>query len=450
MDCVIAGDSVRPFCAAIGCLSRMQNKEIYLDFDPIDGLTMRALNDAKSVFASFHYDPTFFQQCTAPPAALSKKNHSKKTYSSSTPSTSFLNRKRNRKERKGHQGRRFKHTNDVGEDNDDSLDEEEEDERLSIRVPVKALSAVVKKRSHPIVALRIQSTRTQHDDNGDSRSHSGQHSSVIASYNALSFEFQFQPITPPNGNSAPAIIRVVHQIGVADAKAVAAVAPTDGASELVVSPNVLLRMLEPLRRTTELALIVSDEHKLISACTFHHDDVMQHQRNRGEENENNENHVNNLFFASKPASLKTETSIACDDLIDYDYISHHNEEDDDGDDDDTGRNHPSLVRPPDDLSSRCVLVFNIKEFKALLQFCSHAHVDQELRVTINFFWGGRPMVVETEWEGCFSAQLVMATLNHNLLGGMAQRQSAVAENAPPTSTNRPVGTTGIGGDRNET
>ena len=432
MDCVIAGDSVRPFCAAIGCLSKMQNKEIYLDFDPIDGLTMRALNDAKSVFASFHYDPTFFEQCTSPPAAASKKHRSNASSSDAT------NRKRDRRRMKG-QRRRGGHKHDRDDDSEDSNDDEEQGERLSIRVPVKALTAVVKKRSHPIVSLRILSSVTQVDDNDDMVSRNSQQRSALASYNALSFEFEFQPITPPNGNGTPAIVRVVHQIGVADAKAVAAVAPTEDASEIVVSPNVLIRMLEPLKRSTELALIISDENKLISACTFHHDDVMQQQRNGEAASENNPNHVNNLFFASKTASLKTETSISCDDLIDFDYVSRNDEEDDE--DDDMDENLPSPVRPPEDLSSRCVLVFNMKEFKALLQFCSHAHVDQELRVSISFFWGGRPMVVETEWEGCFTAQLVMATLNHNLLGAMTQRPGS-GENPPPTSVSRPVETSG--------
>ena len=58
MDCIIDGHLIRPFCAAIACLSRV-GKEINFDFDPIDGLTLRTLNDSKSIFSSFHFDPSF-------------------------------------------------------------------------------------------------------------------------------------------------------------------------------------------------------------------------------------------------------------------------------------------------------------------------------------------------------------------------------------------------------
>jgi hypothetical protein len=55
----------------------------------------------------------------------------------------------------------------------------------------------------------------------------------------------------------------------------------------------------------------------------------------------------------------------------------------------------------------------------MLQFCAQAYADQELRVHLSFYWGGKPMVVETSAEG-FSGQIVMATLDHKLLGDMKQ------------------------------
>jgi Rad9 len=432
MDVVIPGDSIRPFCAAIGCLSRM-GKELYVDFDPFDGLTLRALNDAKSVFASFHYDPSFFHRCMAPPLALSSKLRTKRKKVKHRNTHAGSGSRKRQRERNGGD------TND--NDHEDESDEEEDEEpRLSIRVPIKGLSAVVRKRNHPVVSLRIHTSLTDLHNGDDDDTDTGSN----GCYNALSFEFQFQPMVAPrtgnNHHNPPSVVRVVHQIAIADAQAVAAVAPTEGASELVCHPNVLLRMLEPLKGTAEMALIVSDEHKLVSACTFHHDDVVgavsQQQRLDGPDDANGaatNSHTNNLFFTSKPASLKTETSIGCDDLIDFEYVAHGPSQQadpkDGDDDDDNGMPAPPSIPPPTHVNKQVVLVYNIKEFKALLQFCAHAHSDQELRVSINFFWGGRPMVVETEWEGCFQAQLVMATLDHHLLGAMNQRQAAAVATA---------------------
>ena len=53
----------------------------------------------------------------------------------------------------------------------------------------------------------------------------------------------------------------------------------------------------------------------------------------------------------------------------------------------------------------------------MLQFCSQAHLEQELRVSISFHWGGKPITIETDAEH-FSAHLIMATLDHKLLGGI--------------------------------
>jgi hypothetical protein len=210
-----------------------------------------------------------------------------------------------------------------------------------------------------------------------------------SSENTLSFEFQLQ--------KQASMVRVVHRIGVADAQGVAAVAPKDGCSEIVVNPQVLLRMLEPLKTTAEIALIVNDQHKLVSAVTFHHDDFQK------------ENDAANVL--TKPAALKTETSIGTDDLLEYEYQDFADLNFD---------NDP--LPPPDTLLEQVLLVFTIKEFKAMLQFCAQAYADQELRVRLSFYWGGKPMVVETSAEG-FSGQIVMATLDHKLLGAMKQMSS---------------------------
>jgi hypothetical protein len=318
MDCVIGGHSVRPFCAAIACLSRV-GKEINIDFDPIDGLTLRSLNDSKSIFSSFHYEPSFFQRCSLPPLTSRKRRKSQ-------------------------------------EANDD--DDDDGEDRWSVRVSIKALAPLIRPRKD---VLTLQ---------------------IVTMGDLLSFEFQMQ-------REAGAIVRIIHRVGFAPAQSVAAVASTESASELIVQPQVLLTMLEPLKRATEIALLVNETHKLVSSVTFAHDDIAQDASS-------------NL---AKPTSLKTETSIGYDELIDLEYVSHPDE---------SFQDDP--IPPPADLKEQVVLVFTLKEFKSMLQFCSQA-VNQSLPVSISFFWGGKPMVVKANAEG-FSAQLVMATLDHKLMASM--------------------------------
>ena len=72
MDCVIPSHSVRPFCTAIACLSRI-GKDMYLEFDPLEGLTLRTLNDAKSAYSSIVWEPSFFEKCSAPPTSRKRR-----------------------------------------------------------------------------------------------------------------------------------------------------------------------------------------------------------------------------------------------------------------------------------------------------------------------------------------------------------------------------------------
>lgn len=203
---------------------------------------------------------------------------------------------------------------------------------------------------------------------------------VVTVGDLLAFEFRLQR---PEG----IVTKVIHKVGVAAAQSVAAVTAMDKASELVVQPNVVLTMLEPLRRATEMALLINETHRLISSVSFAHDDMGEN------------------LAVTKQASLKTETSIGYDDLVEMNYVSVPDYEDDDA------------IPPPTDLQEQVVLVFTLKEFKAMLQFCAQSQIDQELPIMLRFFWGGKPIVVEAKSQG-FSAELVMATLDHKLLGNM--------------------------------
>lgn len=55
--------------------------------------------------------------------------------------------------------------------------------------------------------------------------------------------------------------------------------------------------------------------------------------------------------------------------------------------------------------------------QALLQFAAQAVSGDELRVAITFHWGGKPVLMECKGP-TFSAQLIVATLDHKLLGGL--------------------------------
>lgn len=348
MDCIIPGPSIRPFCAAIGCLSRI-GKELYIDFDPVDGLSIRSLNDSKSVFSSFHFEPGFFSRCTsAVPGVIGNARTAKRQRTTNT-----------------------------------KTEPEHDDERWTVRIAMKALAAVVRQRKD-ILNLRITTA--------------GDH---------LAFEFKAQKV----GGS---VVGVTHKVGYSTAQGVAAVTTTDGASELVIQPKVLSTMLEPLRRSVEIALLVNEPHRLVSSVSFAHDDLPDDTTTPSGLNRETPN----------ASSLKTETSISYDDLVDVHYVGHA--------DGRHSRQNRGGVEPPDDLETQVVLVFTLKEFKAFLQYCSQALVEQELRVQIQFFWGGKPIVAKTEGEK-FSATLVMATLDHKLLGSM-KTSATGSSNGPSNNT----------------
>lgn len=326
MDCVVPGHSVRPFCASVGCLSRI-GKDLYLEFDAIDGLALRALNDAKSAYACFRFEPTFFERCTAPPLDASRKRH-RSGRNDSPPSSQ---------------------------------------DRFSCRIALRALAAVVRPRKS-VVALRVRSE-------------------ISDSALFLSFEFQLQ--------SQDSLLTVVHRMKAADANGVSPVAPTDDASEIRSLPKVLLRLLDPLKNTAEAALIIRSGAQTVSASSFHHTDTTT-QRNT--------NNNNAVLQATSASLLKTETAIGVDEFEEYDF---HQNRIADGD------------GVPEDVNSEVILVFPIKEGKAILQYCSQAHLDQELSVSLYFHWGGRPLVLNATTES-FSAELVLATLDYKMLTPLRQ------------------------------
>lgn len=323
MDCVLPGHAVKSFSSSIGCLSKI-GKDVYIEFDPIEGLTIRSLNDAKSAYACFRFESSFFERCTAPPTSR------KRTHSQSS------------------------------------------DRHFSCRIAVRALVPVVRSRKD-VVSLRILSEESD------------------AAF-FVSFEFHLQ-------NKHNDLFRVVHRIKAADADAVSAVAPKEEASEITTQPKLFLRLLEPLKRTVEAALLIRKDSDLITACSFHHSESV----GRGSSRNANTSVINNnaILQATHSSLLKTETSIAYNEFEEFFFR-------------DNRPPAPENQKQPEDVNDGVVLVFPIKEAKAMLQYCAHAHPDPHSLVSVSFHWGGRPIVFESNSE-FFSAELVLATLDYDLL-----------------------------------
>ena len=309
-------------------------KDLYLEFDVVEGLSLRTINDGKSAFASFRFESSFFERCTAPPQPRNNTNK-----------------------------RRRRNTQDT------NASSQEDEDRFSCRVSLRALAAVVKPRKG-VAGLRIKSE-------------------IISDAFFLSFEFQIQ--------HQDALMTVVHRMKVADATGVTPVAPTEDASEIRGSPKVLLRLLEPLKNTNQAALVIRHDAQCVSASSFHHTDTSAMANASASQNA--------VLQATHASILKTETAVGCDDFFEFDFHQNRGREED-------GEERDENM--PDDVNSEVILVFSIKEAKSMLQYCAQSHLDHELDVTLYFHWGGRPLVLDATGES-LSARLVLATLDHELL-----------------------------------
>lgn len=378
MDCVLPSHAIRTFCSSIGTLSKI-GKDLYLEFDPIEGLILHTLNDSKSAYACFRFRTTFFERCTAPPGTLSQQ----------------IQRQRKRQ------------LNNLPSQNSGN---NEDDGKYICRVPLRSLAAVVRPRKG-VVSLRIRSEVSGQSEVGQS-----DRTSSLRSY--LSFEFQLQP--------ADTIVTVTHRVQIAnETSCERADVLKDSSSELIASPSVWLRLLEPVvQRTNEVKLIIRNRSgeagtaSSVSATTFHHSTDTHQGIQQGK---NSATSTNAILLANSTSMIKTETAVGCDELEEFDFVSN--------------REHEEGM--PDDVNDQIVLVFCLKEAKAMLQFCaatqnvtagnSHASFfDQpEQAVSISFHWGGKPLVLETvaiptngngdSSASPFSSMLVLATLDHSIL-----------------------------------
>lgn len=336
MDCIVPGNSVRTITAALCCLSRV-GKEVSIEFDPIDGLTMRALSDSKAAFVSFHYSPSFFEKCSY--------RHSTQHGNGSA--------KRARTKLRGPQ-----QCQPVSQ-----LESEDHGRpHWSGCLAVRALGGVVNQRKG-VTSLQLIST----DD-----------AVFFRFYLRIQHETSFH---------------VSFKIPVSGSKSSTVLTSTRRASEITVHPAVALKMIEPLQKTAEMALLVNDTRRYVSSLTF----GGTHDRRR-------------TVAEVEAAALKTQVTIAYDELIEVHYQPQH----------DSNTNANSQ---PADINQRAILVFGMKEFKAMVTFCVQALEHEELPITLQFHWGGKPVLLSTSSRG-FEATMTVATLDHTLIRGMASTCSS--------------------------
>jgi len=349
MDCTLSGNAtVKKFSYAIACLCRI-GKDLYLDFNEIDGLYLKTLNDAKSAFCCFHFQPSFFERCSSPMILPNNNNNS----------TSSTNRKRRQPD-------------------DNNLNSSS----LTCRVPLKILNLALRSRKN-VKSLRIRSYGTHDNDDESAKMH-------------LSFEYVLE-----SQQHNASMMRVLHRIGVAECDSILAVVSTtirdqqDSYSEIVSSPALFTKMLDPLRKTAEILFTVNDVKRHIAVATFHNNSVIGGGGGGDVAAE--------LLL---PMVLKTETCMRCDEFEGYTWRN----------------NNPTTLttscltsssEPPENLNEEVNLVFAIREVKTLLQFCSSMQ-DPDMKIVMSFQYGGKPIVLESAGKA-FTVQLIMATLDHKLL-----------------------------------
>lgn len=70
---------------------------------------------------------------------------------------------------------------------------------------------------------------------------------------------------------------------------------------------------------------------------------------------------------------------------------------------------------PELVNEEVILVFGLKETKAMIQFCCQQDTEEEDgAIVVSFHWGGCPITFEFEGHN-FNSHLILATLDHKLL-----------------------------------
>jgi len=434
MDVIIPAHNLRILSSSLTTLAKI-GKQLYIEFDPLTGLTFRTLNDGKSSFGEFTFDVGFFERCTSPPGLKLKKRvihksntkkHGKKEASKTRTSGTGGGHKRGNKRQRSNLFNKSKSTETATAtetETEEIGDEDElEDEKYLCRVPIRTVAAILHSRKG-LQSLRIRSigSSSSLDDNDDSNgiySSSDHHEQTSDDGESssprmqLSFEFRIQ---------SHGIMRITHKISVSNAESVIASASRTNCSEIIASPRLLLKMMDPVQ-SPEIALVVNDEQGRVTATSFHYADA-----SLGSMDANGNVNGNLVLSASADKVLKTETSVDCEEFDEFIYsdgkggLTNANtlsNADDNSDSQGTSEQEDL----PAGIENGVSLVFSSKEAKAMLQFCTYqagGNADElgEMRVIMNFHWGGRPIVFETEGDA-FKGQVILSTVGHRLLKGV--------------------------------
>ena len=374
MDCTIPAHSIRMFCASIGACAKL-GKDLYLSFDALEGLSLSTLNDPKSAFLRYTFEPSFFTHCTGQDLdILNRENNNSSNNNNNINSRSQSTaRRRTRK--------RNRPTPAPNNDNHDDMDDEE-DTALTCRLSIRALTAAVRQRKN------AQSLRLYMEEKDSAL--------------FLCWEYLLGGVVVSNNNPNPHNhgLTVVHRVKVTAFPVnivTATVTDTGGMSEMVVAPRVLLRLLEPLSRTAETSLVVSNVEDHIVATCFS-------PQSSGTTN------------VLTKAQMQTEMRLSLDDLDAMEFVDSRDTTttSDDDDDDDT----------PTDVNERVTLVFSHRECKALLQWAV-----EHVPCRVQFQWGGQPLVVAQHTDQ-WKASLVLATLHYSHLVSAQE----VSRNTTTTTT----------------
>lgn len=479
MDITIPPHNLKSFTAAITCLGKI-GKDLYISFDPLDGLILSSLNEAKSAFGKFHFDSTFFERCSAPPAAARRDRgddaddfYDSSRYVCRVPVRSvhsilrprkgvvslrvrsegmdgdgnhfgLSNYNSSSKHRRGGRRRRQQSARDADGGGDNRNDNEEDE-------------AGGERRSHSSARRRNRKTRRSNHQNSNNSNVDTATSQNNTGHDKMMLSFEFfieRPATANqnrnnnhnnSGGGGGGTFRVIHKVGVTDANGItlsASIRNKKDRSEIVSPPKLWLRLLDPLRRTAEVALTIDDELKVVTATSFHPGELINHHHHAATAGGGGDGVEDNAVLqaaraANTTAVLKTETSTGTEEFDEYDFRNNRGrksnkkkrrrQHDDDADDNDTEDSKDDEEdeereneRPPLDVNQKVILVFSIKEAKAMLQFCAHTNNNStfddggDALSILSFHWGGKPIVIETDGDS-FSGELVLATLHHGMI-----------------------------------
>lgn len=342
-----------------------------MDFDSIDGLTLRTLNEAKSAYVCFKFQPSFFERCTAPPLEMLERRGRKRYRSSSSSQQS--------------QSSNTNHHDDV-DDGHGTNDDLDDDGHFTCRLAIKTLTAAIRQRKS------VQSLRLYIEE--------------VSSSLHLSFEY-FLAVGGNVDEAWTTSLRVVHRVPIADypVAIVSAVASHAGASEILVQPKMLIQLLDPLSRHSETAMIIPSPTST-TATTRTNTSSNKNPQILATCFQQHADHGTSSSNTLLGSHLQTETRLSFEDLEEIEYVDDRVVDEDDDDED-----------KPADVNESVALVFSRKEAKAILQWAAAATatmVDRQA-VRLYFHWGGRPLILEQQTDQ-WKVELVLATLDHKLLG----------------------------------